>query len=106
MDMAVPQRFFRRRQTLVQPGTDDIFDAHQLGIFDIAIVDHALDQLFIDDGAIMVRFHLAAQIAIIKMKTVKVGVQRGNRRPGLQCVGTRVQHARGDPGRYARSLHV
>ena len=104
--MAVPQRFFRRRQTLVQPGADDVFDTHQLGILDVAIVNDALDQLFIDDGAIVVRFHLAAQIAVIKMKTVKIGIQCRDGWPRLQCVGTRIEHARGDPGRRAGCLHV
>ena len=80
MHMAVPQRFLGRGQGVEQLLTDDVFDPHQLGILAVAIVDHTLDHLVVEDRAVMVSFHLHIWVAVVEMEAIQVSVQRIDRR--------------------------
>ncbi|MNG27695.1 hypothetical protein D3C84_1128540 [compost metagenome] len=75
MNMTVPQRFFSVGQFGKQLFTDDVFHPHELRVLAIAIVDHALDYFFIEDGAIVVSLHLNLRVAVVEMESIQVGIE-------------------------------
>lgn len=75
MNMAVLQRFFSIGQFGKQLFTDDVFHPHELHILAIAIVDHALDYFFIQDGATVVSLHLNLRVTIVEMESIQVGIE-------------------------------
>ena len=90
--MAVPERLLGLGQSLEQPFANDVLDAHQLGIGDIAVVDHALEHLFAQDAAIVMGLHLAVGMAVVEVEAVQVGVEGGDGRLALQDIGAGFEH--------------
>ena len=72
VNMAMPQRFFIFRQRTEKLCADDVFDAHHFGVFDIAVEDDALNDIVIQDGAIVMGLHLMLRTSVIKVKAIHV----------------------------------
>jgi hypothetical protein len=63
-------------------------------ILHVAVIDDALNQFVVEDGAVVMRLHLAAHVAVVEMKSVEVRVDRfdgwlflQHGRACLQCGG-------------------
>ena len=101
--VAVPQLFLFRRQGLIEPRADNILHPHQPRVFGIAVVNYRLHHVVVQHRHVVVRFHLAILIAVIKVKAVKIGINRLDGRTRLQQVracGERFHFCRG--GRAGR----
>jgi hypothetical protein len=74
--VAVPQVLFRGRQAREQLRGDDVFHAHDLRVLAVVVEDHALDHIFIQMSAVVMRLHLRFHVAVVEVKAVEVGVER------------------------------
>lgn len=83
--VAMPHRLLFGRQARKQLFVDDVLDAHDLRFFGITVEDDALDNILIQDGAVVMRFHLHIRMAVVEVETVEVSVDSLNGRLGLQC---------------------
>lgn len=73
--MAVPHCFLLSRQQSKEFLVDDVLDALDLRTLGIGVEDHALNDILIQDGAIVVRFHLNAGMSA-QLLTLNKGVRK------------------------------
>lgn len=89
--MAVPHRLLLGRQRSKELLVDDVLDAHDFRTFGIAVEYHTLDDILIQYGAVVVRFHLHVRMPVVKMEAIQVSVDGLNRRLRLQRRGAGFQ---------------
>src|SRR3569833_1367137 len=82
--MTVPESFLGGRQPGEELLADDVLDSHELGVFDIAVVDHTLDDILIEDRAVVMRLHLLTDMAAVEMEAIQICVDGPNGRLALK----------------------
>lgn len=89
--MTVPHRLLLGRQTSKQLYVDDVLDTHDLRFLGVTVEDDALDDILIQDGAVVMRFHLHMRMSVVKVEAIQLGVNSLNGRLGLQGRGSGFQ---------------
>lgn len=64
--MAVPHRLLLGWLPGKKGLVDDVLYAHDLRALRVSIEDHALDEILVEDGAVVVRFHLHVRMAVVE----------------------------------------
>lgn len=80
-------RLFSVGQGREKPRAHDVFDAHDLRVLEIPVEDHALNQLVIQDRAVMVGLHLRFHVTAVEVKAVQISIDGTNRRLRLKQGG-------------------
>src|SRR4030088_2860625 len=92
MDVTMPERLLGGREALKKLLAHDVLDAHDLGILDVAVIDHALNDIVVQDRAVVVALHLTLHASDVEVKAIEISIDRTDRWLTLQGCGAGFEH--------------
>ena len=96
--VGVPVRLLLLRQRVERPPGDDVLHPDGIGVPDVAVEQHALQQVVVDHPAVVVGLHLHVRLVLRRMEPHQVGVESAQRWGGLQ--NFRPERQRREPGPF------